>query len=119
MDNGMLEFHKQSTYSQVDPSLAEQWRRRLSLRQIGLVEARASTLMMSRGYAPVGRSAKPGYLVQGMLAAHNKMKTWQFAIRQYGFLLVASEKVSRRLGLTRMRHTAVKRMHVITKRYLK
>src|SRR5262245_30413355 len=50
-DGAMLSYPKDSTYAAPNPSLVDQWRHKLSARELGLIEARASDLLCKRGYA--------------------------------------------------------------------
>lgn len=95
-DPAMRRFYEGTTYGPPDTSLIEQWRRKMSERDRGLVEARVGPLLASRGYQPSGAPpARPG----PFLPLQDRIATWRWAVRHYGLGLVLTEKVSRRLGL--------------------
>ncbi|MEO1686277.1 MAG: sulfotransferase [Pseudomonadota bacterium] len=97
---GMLDFHETSTYAPVDAKLAEQWRRKSSLREIRHVEARAAPLMERLGYALAGGPTEPpGLLERAALAVRNKTAIWRFGMDRLGARLFWAEKLARFAGL--------------------
>lgn len=99
----MLDFHETSTYSPIDAKLAEQWRRRSSMREIRHVEARAAPLMERLGYSPVGRPPKaPGPLERMLLSLRNKATVWRFGTKRFGLRLFWGEKITRIAGLKKI-----------------
>lgn len=116
----MLDYHGNSTYEPPDPTLVEQWRRKLSPRDLALVEGKLGPLLTSRGYAPSGHApVRPGLLERLALTAANKRDVWRFAIRRYGANVVLGEKITRRLGLRAAHRRIVLRQGEIAKRFLK
>lgn len=53
-DPAMLDYDQNSTYSKPDASLTEQWKRKLSQKEIGLIEGRIGPLLEQSGYQPSG-----------------------------------------------------------------
>lgn len=49
-DSEMMNYYQNTTYDQVDSSLIQQWKKKLSNREIQLIEARANSLLKERGY---------------------------------------------------------------------
>lgn len=116
----MLDFHETSTYAPVDARLAEQWRRRSSLREIRHVESRAAPLMERLGYALAGGPPRlPGPPERAMLALRNRTAIWRFGMKRYGARLFWAEKLARVAGL-RTWHTRLHlEMQRIQERHLK
>jgi hypothetical protein len=117
-DPAMMEFSASTTYDKPDPKFAEQWRRKLTPHEIGLVEGRVGPLLEQRGYAPSGHPpVTPEGMSRLLLVARNKQYTWAHRIRRYGVrdpLIVA---MARRLGVSAP--AARRRMDQIALRYLK
>ncbi len=93
----MLEYSQTSTYEYPDPSLVNQWRRRLSYREVQLVEQKCRPLMESRGYEPTTNGQRITPLTRVKLAAQNSAARWRFNMRRYGLPLYLRWQVARRL----------------------
>ncbi|MCB9846590.1 MAG: sulfotransferase [Phycisphaeraceae bacterium] len=105
----MLEFHKTSTYEPLDASLVEQWRRRLSPRQIRHVQSRCAVEMLARGYAvesPPG-DRRPGAAGRLGLAMAHRINRFRHSARRYGFWLALGRIARRRLPLPRSWNAAI------------
>ena len=117
-DPAMLAYDSNSTYSKPDASLVEQWRRKLTPEQIGLVEARIGPLLEQTGYEASGHPpVRPTGVSRALLVARNKRHVWAERVRRYGWrdpLIVAC---ARRLGLSAP--AARRRMDQVALRYLK
>jgi hypothetical protein len=98
----MLNYHQTSTYAPPDKSLVEQWRHNSKSKEIALLEGKAGTLMMARGYALNGPSRQPGTIEAGALYLTNKAAIWRKGILRYGAFTFISERVTRKLGLMRL-----------------
>ena len=101
--DAMLKFPDDSTYGTPDPAFAEQWKKKLSTREIRLVEYKAGGLLIERGYSVSGDS-------DHRLSSWHRAWLWienfwvrnRFSFDRYGSSLWMREKVSRVLGLKRM-----------------
>lgn len=99
-DPAMLTYAQNTTYDAPDPNLVEQWRRRLSERDIQLVEARVGDLLTSRGYFLSG--LPPLTVTEAMKQQLRRQSYWQtlrYRLKKYGWFLVLSGYLSRRLGI--------------------
>ncbi len=115
----MLDYHKTTTYGPPDKKLVEQWRHKLSQHEIGLVEGKAGDMMKARHYELFGEGIFPGRIEKIKLFANNKIFIWRQGIKRFGFMNYFSEKLTRRLGLSKL-HTKIKRdMDVKTIKHLK
>ncbi len=119
-DPAMIAYDEDSTYSAPDISLIEQWRRKLSPHQIGLVEARVGPLLEQTGYAPSGHPLPNlGGLGMLKLKLSNKKAVWQERIRRFGLLDPLLVAISYKLGMPRIAYGAQRRIDVKTEAYLK
>ena len=119
-DPGLLSYHERSTYGPPDPSLIEQWRRKMPVRDLALVEGKLGPMLTGRGYEPSGTAPHtPGLLEHVMLAAVNKTATWRFAMNRYGAGTVLLEKLSRRLGLKALHRRMMVRINHRARAFLK
>lgn len=99
-DKGMLDFPEDSTYGPPDPSFSGQWKRKLSAREIQLVESKVGEMLEERGYsASVFPEHRPSLLECLQLWLSNRWKKNLFAQRRYGFSLWAQEKIFRVIGM--------------------
>jgi hypothetical protein len=119
-DPAMLSYSGNTTYAAPDPALTEQWRRKLSPRDIGLIEARAGSLLAARGYAPSGHPpVRPGALQRAGLWLENKKGVWRTRIARYGIVDPLLLAVARRPGLGWLARGAKRRVEARTVAYLK
>lgn len=99
-DEAMLSYPNDTTYPAPDASAAARWKKKLTPREIQLVEARAGSWLERLGYEASGQ---PALAVTGMLRRKLVMKTrmakLRFRINRFGFGNVVQMAISRRLGL--------------------
>lgn len=94
----MLDYHKNTTYGPPDPGIAQQWRRKASLREIALLEGRVGPLLKDCGYVSNGAPALPGRLERLRLDMANRTGRWRFNIRRFGLPLYLSAHFTKRFG---------------------
>src|SRR5690606_34615090 len=92
-----------TTYEAPDPRLVQQWRTKLSTREVELVEAKCGELMERRGYARCRPHAPPGLVERLRLAAQNRRGRARFNLERFGAPLYLSWITSRRLPFERWR----------------
>ncbi len=106
-------------YPPPDPTLALQWRRKLSPREIALVEHRNGPLMASRGYPPSGHPvAAVGRLRHHLLLTGARARRLRIRMGMYGPSLVTVDVLGRRLRLRRLATRAQTRINVIDQRLI-
>lgn len=99
-DRAMLSYVEGTSYEAPDASLAEQWRRTQTPRELGLVEPRLGALLTARGYAPSGHPAiVPGPGGRLALWWQNKRAVWRGAITRHGLADTLMVAVGRRVKL--------------------
>ncbi|MGB0952340.1 MAG: sulfotransferase family protein [Planctomycetota bacterium] len=85
-DEAILSYPNDTTYPAPDASAAARWKKKLSPREIQLVEARAGAWLKRLGYEPSGQ---PALAVTGMLRRRLVLKTrlakLRFRIQRFGF----------------------------------
>lgn len=115
----MLDYHTQSTYEAPDPSAIEQWRTKLTAREVALVEIRTKRFLVDRRYELSGYPlCPPGSLEKARLIWKNKTYKWKFGCRRYGYVNYLMEKVTRKVA--RPFHSIfVQQMNEITIKHLK
>lgn len=95
-DEQMLRFHETSSYSKVDAQLAEQWRTKLSRREIELVESKCRPLMEQYGYEPAGKLAHPSAIEKTYLNLQSLTFRWRFNLHRYGIPLYLQWQLAKR-----------------------
>lgn len=106
-------------YPPPDPRLVEQWRTKLSPREIALVEARTAPLMKSRGYAPSGQPLpKVGPLRHALLQGSARLRRLRTRADTFGLGLVTMDVLARRLGLRPLARHARRRINSIEQRLI-
>lgn len=96
----MLDYHKTSSYDVPDPQLLNQWKHKLSNREIQLVESRISQMLVERNYELSGLSAiEVDYLLEKKLRFQCWSKRVQFRVKQLGLFLFIADYISRRLKI--------------------
>lgn len=116
----MLEYHRVTTYEPVDPSLASQWRRKRTSREIALIELRVGELLGSSGFEPSDVDPiKLDVLEEACLWFENKANIWRVRVERYGILDSIWVAGARRLGVEAWAKPAILRINDRSKRYLK
>ncbi|MEZ5896129.1 MAG: sulfotransferase [Parvularculaceae bacterium] len=119
-DSAMLDYPAHTTYSAPDPSLTEQWRRNLSVREIALVEGKVAPLLGPRGYAASGGViVAPNGFEKFRLRQDNRLGRLRFSIRRYGAALTLAELLSRLIPISGFREAVRRRVERKTITHLK
>jgi hypothetical protein len=107
----MLDYSERSTYKPVDPSLAYQWKRKQTPREVAELDHKLHDLLTSSGYAPGPLPASaPGSWRRAQLGFENKRHIWKIMIQRYGVMDPLLLRIGRRLGLDGMKHAAKRRI---------
>ncbi len=97
-DPAMLSYPATTTYAAPDPALIGQWRRQMSPREVGLVEAKVGAMLTDRGFEPSGHSpVRPGPLGLFQLRMEDRWNRWRLMARRQGLLLLFADMIARRL----------------------
>jgi Sulfotransferase family len=118
-DGTMLKYTKSTTYDVPDPRFIGQWRHKLSNRDIQLIESRVADMLVERGYE---LSSLPK-LDTSAIALGLRLQDWwarkQFRLRRYGFPLLLSDFLSRRLNRKSWQKQVRLKLNAIDTTYLK
>jgi hypothetical protein len=119
-DPAMLTYPEDTTYGYPDPSLTQQWRKKLTAHELGVIEAIAGDTLERRGYTLSGCTPRP---VNGWrrrwLRFHDLIGRQSFRARRYGVPLAVSETVTKRTGPRRLWKFIRRRLHDVDRRHLK
>lgn len=119
-DPAMLDYHGNSTYDRPDPSLIEQWRRKLTQLEVGLIEPLFGDLLVKRGYEPSGYDPViPGPIARLKLRVEHSRLVWRRRFARYGVIDPLLVRFGGGLGFTGLARSAQARMDVITRQHLK
>ncbi len=96
----MMDYTRTTRYQRPDPSLVYQWRKKLSDREIRLLEGRISPLLERRDYPLSGLPpAAPGPWTIRRLMWQDRIARFRFRIRRYGLGVSLLDFLARRLGM--------------------
>ena len=116
----MLSYPQITTYDLPDPSFIGQWRRKLSEREIQLVESRIAHKLVERGYELSGLAMLS---VNSLMIQRLRLQNWwtrvQFRIKRNGLALFILDYLSRRLGLNLWQKRIQLKINAIEASYLK
>ena len=114
-DSKMMDYVDDTTYSAPKPELTNQWKRKLSDREIRIIESRVGDMLVERGYELSGLPMKKiGPLEKSWLFYHHKVSKWKFRIRRYGFGLFVADIISRKIPISEeIRNAIRRRFHAI------
>lgn len=95
----MLGFHQDSSYEQLDASLAEQWKRKMSSRCAEIIDARCLPMMRALGYEPsVPQPRDAGAFESLMIKLSSRANRLRWRVRRYGLGLTLSWALAKRLA---------------------
>jgi hypothetical protein len=115
----MLNYHTGSTYEAPDPSAVEPWKKKVSPRDVALVEIKAKPLLLARKYELSGYPLDPpGLIERAGLSLDNKIYKWKFGCERFGVYNFVMEKVTRWF-IPRLHDAFVRRINEITASHLK
>jgi len=119
-DPAMLSYPQKTTYDFPDSSLIAQWKRKMSAREIQLVESRISSMLVERGYQ---LSGLPLLTVTSAMEQRLKLQNWwsriQFRFQRFGLILFLSDYLSRKFGIRQWQKRVKLQINAIEKAYLK
>jgi hypothetical protein len=116
----MLDYVANSSYELPDKNLIEQWKRKLTSRQIAYVESKCGRLLEERGYAIVATSAmKTPTIVKLFLHCQNYCFRSQRRVRRYGVSLVARSFAARKLNCKRWLKSTNEEIRAIDEQHLR
>jgi hypothetical protein len=119
-DAAMFDYVSRSNYEMPDASLIEQWRSKLSQREVALVESRVGRLLNDAGYASSGvPPIRPNSIERFLLRQINRWKRNRFEIDRFGVAPFLAHKVSSVVPIPGLINYATNRYDAITARYLK
>jgi hypothetical protein len=119
-DPDMLCYAKDTTYSAPDAAYVEQWRHKLSQREVALVEARAGKLLHDAGYAPSGYPAVlPNMMERFILRQVSRARRNFFELQRYGVLPFIARKTSAIAPFPSLTNYADHCYHSIMEQHLK
>ncbi|MFN3168333.1 MAG: sulfotransferase family protein [Phycisphaeraceae bacterium] len=106
------DYHEGTTYSEPDPSLIAQWKRKLSPYQLGLVEARIAPLLEMQGYELSGHPpVKITPTRELRLKLQDRWARLMYRWRNYGVLLSVGESLTKRTGPKPLHKRILKNIH--------
>jgi hypothetical protein len=119
-ETSMLEFDKGTTYDKPDVSLTVQWRKKLSPREVQLVEARVGPMLARAGYERSGLTSLSLNPAQRFaLRTQSRVGTFRFAIGRYGLPLATLFRIVSRTGPDGLRRRIRRRIDEIDVLHLK
>ena len=119
-DQKMMTYAQTTTYDIPDPKFIGQWRRKLSNREIQLVESRIADRLLERGYELSGLPLiKVTSAMKQKLRLHDWWTRLQFRIKRNGLALFLVDYLSRHLSIKPWQKSVRLKLNAIEKAHLK
>ena len=119
-DEAMFDYIATTSYSKPDATLASQWKKRRSERDVRLVEARIADMLIERGYALSGLPRlEVTPRLEHALRWQNRSARRRTRVRMYGLRLVLEDFLTRRLRLNKWQENVRIRLNAIDEVLLK
>jgi len=97
--SSMFSYSDSSTYEAPNSSAINQWKTKLTPREVALVETRVKDMLLGRNYRLSGFPLTlPSWEERLRLVLKNKSYVWKFACRRYGYFNFIMEQVTRRFA---------------------
>jgi amino acid adenylation domain-containing protein len=115
----MLSYDNASTYQAPDIAAVEQWKTKLSARDVALVEVKSKSLLLARNYALSGYPLNhPSVIERLYLKCTHKLYIYHVGCMRYGYINFMFEKITRKFIRSYHRMFA-ERINDIQARHLK
>lgn len=99
-DEDMFSYADDSTYEPIDASLAYQWKRKQSQREVQLIESRVGDMLVKRGYTLSGyKPIHTSFLLRTYLSLHSRLGRMKHRLKRYGLKLFCLDFIGRRFRL--------------------
>ncbi len=96
----MLRFHEDTTYSPIDPKIAQKWPKKLTEDEVRLIESKVGPLLEKKGYEPSGHPPlQVGALRGFLLKLQSAYWTRKFRVNRYGWRLCLLRPLAKLLGM--------------------
>ena len=119
-DPQMLTYDQTTTYDLPNAKFIYQWKRKLSDKEIQLIESRIGNMLLERNYE---LSNLPTIEVTPAMVQKLKLQDWlkriQFRIKRYGLPLFLADNLSRRLQLNSWQKNIKLKINEVQKSHLK
>ena len=119
-ETSMLDYDRDTTYSKPDPSLIQQWRKKLSEFEVQLVELKVGDSLTEKDYQPSGF---PKIQVNSLKLKQLSLQDWwyrvNFRINRYGLSLFISDYLARKLKMKSWQKENQLKMGEIANQYVK
>jgi hypothetical protein len=118
-DKQMLRYPESTSYGFPDPRLIGQWKRKLTEREIQLIEARTAEMLVERGYELSHLPRLDTAAIETKLKLEDWLRRKSFRLRRYGLPLVASDFVARRSGFKGWQKQVQLQLNTVDNAYLR
>ncbi|MEM9044530.1 MAG: sulfotransferase [Pseudomonadota bacterium] len=119
-DAEMMRYPERSTYASINPNLSYQWKKKLSEKDLAMLEFKLGPLLQAKGYEPSGIPPQPpSSLRRFQLWIQTKRAFWSASFKRYGFIDLIVLRLARRLGMTGLARSTKARISAKTARNLK
>lgn len=115
----LLDYPKHTSYGPPDASLAYQWRRRLTGREVSQVESRIGPMMSRRGYEPTTKPAPLPIHERVYLGVHNRFGRARFGIDRFGWGLWLKGRAAKLVQGSKFYETTRREMNLVAEQHLK
>ena len=116
----MLAYESRTTYEAPDPNLIAQWKRKMTQREVQLVEARIAPMLVERGYELSGYPAiEVSAKEDRELRRLDRRIRLRNAFKKYGVWLIGAGYLARRLNIASLARMVNERRQVIDEAHLK
>lgn len=119
-DASMLDIENDTTYSRPDASYAEQWKTKLSQREIRWVEYQSAQMLQDRGYHLSGNPLQPPSLTELLyIRIQNRVHRVAHNVRRWGLGTWLGFVVAKRTGPRALRNHFTNRVNAANRKHLK
>ena len=117
----MLDYSISSTYAPPDPRLVEQWRRKLTQRDIRLVESKVGPMLTKAGYENSGLPAIGDLRPDARIRFNfdHRLRRMLFRLKRYGAGLTIFDIIARATRSRMLIERARYEINAVNDRYLK
>jgi len=119
-DSQMMSYPEYTTYSKPDINIVDQWKRKMTKREIELVEYKTQEILKKRKYKQISNKiVAPSLIEKISLRIQDKLFRVRFRIKRFGLRLILLDFLARRFKIRKLERNLKIKINEINMKHLR